>query len=68
MKVELLEGGALLLDGAEGGQVTDVIALLDYENQLLRARNERLENENYQLRAQLAASTLIWRNDDEPND
>lgn len=61
MKVELLDGGALLVDDAKFDCVEDVIALLDQENRLLRARNERLELENQALRANQRSSKIIWR-------
>lgn len=67
MNVTLLNGGALLIDDVKYESVEDVIALLEQENKLLRARNERLELEIKALEANNRSTQIIWR-EYEPND
>lgn len=68
MKVQLLDTDVTLVEGTTGESITDVIALLEQENKLLRARNERLEKEIEELHQLQKRRYFIWGYDKESND
>ena len=68
MKVQLLDTSVTLIEGTTGESITDVIALLEQENKLLRARNERLEKEIEELHQLQKRRYFIWGYDKESND
>ena len=68
MKVQLLDTSVTLVEGTTGESITDVIALLEQENKLLRARNERLEKEIEELHKLQKRRYFIWGYDKESND